>query len=54
MEGQGVIALVGLDIVGGVEVVVVTVVLGIRVTNVLDNTRSFPINLTLYCFLFAW
>ena len=41
VEGHGVIALTGLDIVGRVAVVVVTVVLGFRVTDTLGSTRGF-------------
>ena len=41
VEGHGVIALTGLDIIGGVAVVVVTVVVGIRVTNAVGSTRGF-------------
>ena len=54
VEGHGVIALTGLDIVGGVAVVVVTAVVGIKVADALGSTRVFfSINLTLYCLLFA-
>ena len=47
VEGHGVIALTTLDIVGRVVVVVVTAVVGIRVTDALGSTRGFSINLTL-------
>ena len=42
VEGHGVIALTGLDIVGEVVIVVVTAVVGIRVTDALGSTRGFP------------
>ena len=54
VEGHVVIALIGVDMVSGVIVVVVTVVVGIKVADVLDSTRGFSIHLTLYCLLFAW
>ena len=50
MKGHVVIALTGLDIVGGMAVVVVTVVVGVKVTYALDSTRYFSINLTLHAF----
>ena len=43
VKGHGVIALTGLDIVGRVVVVVVTVVVGIRVTDALGSTRFFQL-----------
>ena len=54
VEDDVVIALIGLDMVGGVEVVVVTVVIGIKVANVVDSTKGFSINLTFYFLQFAW
>ena len=54
VEGFGVIALVGLHMVSGVAVAVMTTVVGIKVANALDSTRGFSINLTLYCLLFTW
>ena len=54
VEGYGVIALTGLDMVGGLAVVVMAAVAGIKVINALDSTRGFSINLTLYCILFVW
>ena len=42
-EGHGVIALTGLDILDGLAVVVVTAVVGIRVTNTLGSTRGFQL-----------
>ena len=53
VEDHVVIALIGSDMLGLVVVVVVTAVVGIKVSNVLDSTRGFSINLTLYCPLFA-
>ena len=54
VEGHVVIALIGLDMVGEVVLVVVTVIVGINVTGALNSTRGFSINLNLYCLLFAW
>ena len=54
VEGHGVVALEGLDIVGRVVVAVVIAVVSISVTNTWGSTRGFSINLTLYGFLLAW
>ena len=54
VEGHVVIAFIGLDMVGRMAVVVMTVVVGIKVTDALDSTRCFSINLTLCCLLFVW
>ena len=54
-EGHVVEAIAGLDMVGGVAVVVVvTVVLGAEVADALDSKRGFSIPLTLYCLLPTW
>ena len=49
VESHIVVAIIGSHMMGGVAVVVVTAVIGIEVVDALDNTRGFPINLTLYC-----
>ena len=41
VEGLVVIELIGLDMVGGVAVVVVTAIVGIKVAGVVDSTRVF-------------
>ena len=41
--GHGVITLIGLGMVGGVAVLVVTAVVDIKVNNVLDSTRVFQL-----------
>ena len=53
VEGHGVVALGGLDIIDGVVDVVVTAVVGIRVPDTVGSTRGFSTTLTLYCLLFA-
>ena len=50
VEVHKVVALVGLDIMGGVADAVV----GIRVVNTLGSIRGFSTTLTLYCLLFVW
>ena len=47
VEGHGVVAMDGFDIMGGVAVVVVTAVLGIRVADTWGSTRGFSMNFTL-------
>ena len=50
-----VVAIAGLDMVGGVAVVVVvTVVLGAEDAGALDSKIGFSIILTLYCLLLTW
>ena len=53
VEGHGVVTLDRLDIMGGVMVVVVTTVVGIRVADTQGSTRGFSINCTLFCLLCA-
>ena len=50
VEGNGVVALVGLDIMSKV----VALVVGIRVADTLGSIRGVSTILTLYCLLFLW
>ena len=54
VEDHGVVALKGLDIMGGVVVVVVIAVVSISVADTWGSTRGFSINLTLYGLLLVW